>query len=84
MCQYHELVFVPVVWHALFLYVWNGDAATRFKYVGGKLLQKVHIYCNSNKRRETCVHIGYFTDLGVLFCVFAKLFMGISGIQFPK
>ena len=43
---------------------------------GGKLLQSVHIYCDSNKTRETCVHIGYFIHSGVYLCILTKLFTG--------
>ena len=43
--------------------VGNGDANSHFK-------NTVHIYCDSNKTRETCVHIGYFIHSGVFVCFY--------------
>ena len=61
-----------------------------FHIEGGKLLQ-VHIYHDSNKTRETCVHIVYFLHSGVFMC-FNQIVYGylgirrfpISGVRFPK
>ena len=44
-------------------------------YRGGKLLQLVHIYYDSNKTRESCVVIGYFIHLGVFMCFYKIVYM---------
>ena len=41
---------------------------------------QVHIYYDSNKTRETSVHIGYFIHSGVFMC-FYKIVYGYPGIQ---
>ena len=49
----------------------------------GNYYSTVHIYYDSSKTRETCVHIGYFIHSGVFMC-FYKIVIWVSGIQrFP-
>ena len=36
----------------------------------------VHIFCDSNKTRESCVHIGYFIHLEVFMCFYKIVFTG--------
>ena len=52
---------------------------------------EVHINCDSNKTRETCVHIGYCIHLGVFMCLkkFVNVYLGVQrfpilGVRFPK
>ena len=65
--------------------VGNGDATSRFNnYRSGKLLQQVHIYCDSNKNKINLCSCWLFYTFGSIYVVLQNYFTGTRVSEYFK